>query len=190
MVGGGAQVVGPNRTIGDLAGEASGRRAVTLNSTGTFVEFTTRASTNTLVTRFSIPDSPGGGGINSTLNVYVNDAFHKAIPLTSKYTWLYGNEAGPSNSPGAGAPRHIYDEANIFLDTTIPAGSRIKLQKDAANTDHVRDRLHQHRAGRADRQPGPGAVRGADRLHPAGRAERPGPGPAGRQPDRRLPAGG
>ena len=31
-VGGGATVVGPNRTIGDLAGEASGRRAVTLNS--------------------------------------------------------------------------------------------------------------------------------------------------------------
>ncbi|MCX4472937.1 discoidin domain-containing protein [Micromonospora sp. NBC_01655] len=134
LVGGGAQVVGPNRTIGDLAGEASGRRAVTLNSTGNFVEFTTRASTNTLVTRFSIPDSAGGGGIDSTLNVYVNNVFHKAIPLTSKYMWLYGAEAGPGNSPGAGAPRHIYDEANIFLDATIPAGSKIKLQKDAANT--------------------------------------------------------
>ncbi|MFK3982804.1 discoidin domain-containing protein [Micromonospora sp. NPDC050397] len=134
LVGGGAQVVGPNRVIGDLAGEASGRRAVTLNSTGNFVEFTTKASTNTLVTRFSIPDAPGGGGINSTLNVYVNNTFHKAIPLTSKYIWLYGAEAGPSNSPGAGAPRHIYDEANIFLDATIPAGSKIKLQKDAANT--------------------------------------------------------
>ncbi|MEU5674186.1 discoidin domain-containing protein, partial [Micromonospora sp. NPDC047753] len=70
VVGGGAAVVGPNREIGDLAGEASGRRAVTLNSTGSYVEFTTRASTNTLVTRFSIPDAPGGGGINSTLNVY------------------------------------------------------------------------------------------------------------------------
>ncbi|MFC1421232.1 CARDB domain-containing protein, partial [Streptacidiphilus cavernicola] len=34
MLGGGAAVVGPNRTIGDLAGEASGRKAVTLNSTG------------------------------------------------------------------------------------------------------------------------------------------------------------
>ncbi|WP_329105248.1 discoidin domain-containing protein [Micromonospora sp. NBC_01699] len=134
LVGGGAQVVGPNRTIGDLAGEASGRRAVTLNSTGNFVEFTTKASTNTLVTRFSIPDAAGGGGIDSTLNVYVNNVFHKAIPLTSKYIWLYGAEAGPGNSPGAGPARHIYDEANIFLDATIPAGSKIKLQKDAANT--------------------------------------------------------
>ena len=132
-VGGGASVVGPNRAIGDLAGEASGRRAVTLNSNGSFVEFTTRASTNTLVTRFSIPDSSGGGGINSTINVYVNGTFHKALPLTSKYAWLYGAEAGPGNSPGAG-PRHIYDEANIMLDGTFPAGTKIKLQKDPANT--------------------------------------------------------
>ncbi|MGW3893642.1 discoidin domain-containing protein [Micromonospora profundi] len=134
VVGGGATVVGPNRTVGDLAGEASGRRAVTLNSTGSYVEWTTRASTNTLVTRFSIPDAPGGGGINSTLNIYVNGTFHKAIDLTSRYAWLYGNEASPGNSPSAGSPRHIYDEANVMLNSTIPAGSRIRLQKDPANT--------------------------------------------------------
>ncbi|WP_329792667.1 discoidin domain-containing protein [Lentzea sp. DG1S-22] len=133
-VGGGAQVLGPNRTIGDLAGEASGRRAVTLNSTGQSVEFTTSGPTNTLVTRFSIPDSSGGGGITSTLNVYVNGQLHKAIDLTSKYMWLYGNEAEPGNSPGAGGPRHIYDEANLMLDRTFPAGTKVKLQKDAANT--------------------------------------------------------
>ncbi|MEV8391951.1 MULTISPECIES: discoidin domain-containing protein [unclassified Streptomyces] len=132
--GGGAQVVGPNRTIGDVAGEASGRKAVTLNNTGNYVEFTTRASTNTLVTRFSIPDSAGGGGIDSTLNVYVDGTFLKAIDLTSKYAWLYGAEAGPGNSPGSGAPRHIYDEANLMLGKTVPAGSKIRLQKDAANT--------------------------------------------------------
>lgn len=131
--GGGATKVGPNRTIGDIAGEASGRRAVNLDATGEFVEFTTRASTNTLVTRFSIPDSAGGGGINSTLNVYVDGVFLKAIDLTSKYAWLYGAEAGPGNSPGQGAPRHIYDEANVMLGKTVPAGSKIKLQKDAAN---------------------------------------------------------
>jgi hypothetical protein len=134
VTAGGAAKIGPNRTIGDLAGEASGRRAVTLNSTGASVEFTTRAATNTLVTRFSIPDSAGGGGTTATLSVYVNGTFHKAITLTSKYAWLYGNETGPGNSPGAGGQRHIYDEANLMLDTTVPAGSKIKLQKDAGNT--------------------------------------------------------
>ncbi|WP_086818501.1 discoidin domain-containing protein [Allokutzneria sp. NRRL B-24872] len=134
VVGGGAAVVGPNRTIGDVAGEASGRRAVTLKSTGSYVEWTTKASTNTLVTRFSIPDAAGGGGIDSTLNLYVNGVFHKAITLTSKYAWLYGAEASPGNSPGAGGPRHIYDEANVMLNGTVAAGSKIRLQKDVANT--------------------------------------------------------
>ncbi|MCX4912226.1 discoidin domain-containing protein [Streptomyces sp. NBC_00687] len=128
-VGGGAKVVGPNRTVGDIAGEASGRKAVTLSGTGQYVEWTTRAATNTLVTRFSIPD-----GTNTTLNVYVDGQFLKAIDLTSQYAWLYGSETAPGNSPGSGAPRHIYDEANLLLGKTVPAGSKIRLQKDAANT--------------------------------------------------------
>ncbi|MGA5652524.1 discoidin domain-containing protein [Streptomyces seoulensis] len=128
-VGGGAKVVGPNRTVGDIAGEASGRKAVTLSGTGQYVEWTTRAATNTLVTRFSIPD-----GTNTTLDVYVDGQFLKAIDLTSQYAWLYGSETAPGNSPGSGAPRHIYDEANLLLGKTVPAGSRIRLQKDAANT--------------------------------------------------------
>ncbi|MFI7387825.1 discoidin domain-containing protein [Streptomyces sp. NPDC049813] len=132
-VGGGAKVLGPNRTVGDLAGEASGRKAVTLNSTGSYVEFTTKAPTNTLVTRFSIPDAAGGGGRDATLNVYVDGTFLKAIDLTSKYAWLYGAETGPGNAPSAGAPRHIYDEANLLLGKTVPQGSKIRLQKDAAN---------------------------------------------------------
>lgn len=134
LLGGGAAVVGPNRRVGNLAGEASGRRAVTLNSNGSFVEFVTRASTNTLVTRFSIPDAAGGGGIDSSLNIYVNGTFHKAISLTSRYAWLYGAEASPGNSPSAGPARHIYDEANVMLDSTVPAGARIRLQKDPANS--------------------------------------------------------
>jgi hypothetical protein len=112
--------------VGDLAGEASGRRAVTLNSTGSYVQWATRASTNTLVARFSIPDNT-----NSSINIYVNGTLTKTLPLTSKYAWLYGNETAPQNS-GTG-PRHIYDEANIMLTGTVAAGSTIKLQKDSGN---------------------------------------------------------
>jgi hypothetical protein len=133
VLAGGATVLGPNRTIGDLAGEASGRRAVRLAATGASVEFTTKASTNTLVTRFAIPDASGGGGVNSNLDIYVNGTFLKTIDLTSHYAWLYGNETGPGNSPDS-SPRHIYDEAHVMLGQTVPAGSKIRLQKDAANT--------------------------------------------------------
>ncbi|WP_239164597.1 discoidin domain-containing protein [Actinoplanes palleronii] len=128
--GGGAAVVGPNRTVGDLAGEASGRKAVTLNQTGSYVQWTTRNPTNTVVARFSIPD-----GTTSSINVYVNGTLNKSLPLTSKYAWLYGNETAPQNS-GTG-PRHIYDEANILLTGSFPAGSTIKLQKDAGNSGSI-----------------------------------------------------
>ncbi|GAA2603986.1 discoidin domain-containing protein [Paractinoplanes durhamensis] len=129
-VGGGAAIVGPNRTVGDLAGEASGRKAVTLNQTGSYVQWTTRAATNTVVARFSIPD-----GTTSSINVYVNGSLTKTLPLTSKYAWLYGDETAPQNS--GSNPRHIYDEANILLTGSFPAGSTLKLQKDAANSGTI-----------------------------------------------------
>ncbi len=40
----------------------------------------------------------------------------------------------PGNQPGQGAPRHIYDEANALLGTTVQAGHTIRLQKTASNT--------------------------------------------------------
>ena len=72
------------------------RQAVTLNSTGSSVEFTTREATNTLVTRFSIPD-----GTTSTLDIYVDG--------TLRYkpgTWLKF-EAARSKGPGNGAQTSI-----------------------------------------------------------------------------------
>ena len=131
--GGGATVLGPNRTVGDLAGEASGRKAVRLDATGEYVQWVTPTATNTLVTRFAMPDAAGGGGITSSLNMYVNGTFYKTLSLTSQFAWLYGNETNPGNSPDA-TPRHIYDEASFLLDSTIPQGATIRLQKDAANS--------------------------------------------------------
>ncbi len=132
-VGGGATVVGPNRTIGDVAGEASGREAVTLNATGAYVQWTSRASSNTFVVRFSIPDAAGGGGTNATLDLYAGTTLVQPLSLTSHYAWLYGQETGPTNSPGTG-PRHIYDEAHFLLPQSYPAGTVFKLQKDSGNS--------------------------------------------------------
>jgi hypothetical protein len=118
-VSGGAAVTAPNRTIGDISGEASGRQAVTLNNSGAQVAFTTRASTNTIDVRFSIPD-----GTNTTLAVFNGSTQVGTINLTSQYAWLYGDQTAPNNTPGSG-PRHIYDEANARLNATVPAGSTL-----------------------------------------------------------------
>ena len=55
----------PLRTFGhtNFATESSGRKSVRLNSTGQFVEFTSTNPANSIVVRNSIPDAPGGGGI-------------------------------------------------------------------------------------------------------------------------------
>ena len=77
-----------------------------------------------------------------------------------------------------------------MLDTHRPGrAARSSCRRTPANSAHVRDRLHQPGAGRADRQPGPGHVHRAGRLHPPGRAERARRGPAGHHRHaRRLPA--
>ena len=50
------RIVGPDRTFGTLAAEASGRRAVMLESSQDFVEFTLAKSANALTVRYAVPD--------------------------------------------------------------------------------------------------------------------------------------
>ena len=127
-------VIGPSRTFGDMAAEASGRRAVQLASTGQYVKFKTTAQANSIVLRYSIPDAPKGGGINATLGLYVNGVRTQSLNLTSRYSWVYG---GPDNSsdknPADGGAHHFYDEVHALIGE-VPAGSTIALQRDAQDT--------------------------------------------------------
>ena len=50
-------VIGPSAAYNTLADEASYRKAVTLQGTGKYVEFTTPVPTNSIVFRYSIPDT-------------------------------------------------------------------------------------------------------------------------------------
>ena len=50
-------VIGPSYTQGQLADEAIGREAVTLQGTGQYVTLTTPVATNSIDVRYSIPDS-------------------------------------------------------------------------------------------------------------------------------------
>ncbi|WP_233261257.1 CARDB domain-containing protein [Vitiosangium sp. GDMCC 1.1324] len=129
-----AQVQGPSRALGTIPGEASGRKAVVLSSTGHYVQWTTTAPANAIVIRNSIPDAAGGGGIQATISLYVNGSKLTTLTLSSKEAWIYGGDDQQSDSPSGGAPRRIYDEASKLLSTTIPAGATVRLQKDAGDT--------------------------------------------------------
>ena len=124
--------IGPDRTFGTLPSEASGRRAVRLDSMGQYVELTSTARANALVVRYVIPDAPAGGGATATLNLYVGGTLRQPLTLTSRYAWSYGGEASTSNDPGQGGAHHFYDEARALVGD-IPPGTKVKLQKDAAN---------------------------------------------------------
>ena len=83
-------LIGPSYAQNTLAGESSGREAVQLNTAGQYVQITAAAAANSLVVRYSIPDSSDGTGLNSTLGLYVNGTFVRELATTSKYSWQYG----------------------------------------------------------------------------------------------------
>ncbi|XVV00292.1 CARDB domain-containing protein [Actinosynnema sp. CA-248983] len=128
----------PLRTFGhtNFATESSGRQSVRLTTAGQFVEFTSTAQANSIVVRNSIPDAPGGGGIDATISLYVNGSFVQKLTLSSKHSWLYGNSDGPeslTNSPQADA-RRLFDESHALLTQSYPPGTKFRLQRDTSDT--------------------------------------------------------
>jgi hypothetical protein len=131
-------VLGPARKTGtpfDIAVEASQRKAVRLTATGQYVRIKSAQQANSIVVRFSVPDSADGQGQASTLSVYVNGTFRQKLSLSSRWSWAYGTTFVPksSNNPADGNPHHYYDEAHALIGD-IPAGQTVALQKDADDT--------------------------------------------------------
>jgi hypothetical protein len=146
-------IIGPGRTAYTLPAEASGRAAVKLLP-GQYVEFTLPEAANAITVRYSIPDSPSGGGIKAPLDVSVNGRSVVTMTLTSQYSWLY-NQYPFSNDPNADLlfpdqyitecacvpsatnppptitkpfrPNHFYDEERLLLDHRYKAGDKIRL---------------------------------------------------------------
>jgi hypothetical protein len=107
--------------------ESSGQKCVKLRAAGEYVEFTVQSSANSLVVRYSLPDAPTGGGIDSTLSVYQNEKLIKKLPLSSRCTLLYGKFPF-SNKPQDGKPRNFYDECRL-KDLKLLKGDVVRLEK-------------------------------------------------------------
>src|SRR6266516_1150736 len=130
-------VLASSRTATTLASEGNGRAAVTLAGTGRYVEFTLTQPADAVVLRYSIPDSPGGGGITAPLAVYVNGAKDRDLTLTSKYSWLYGGYPF-TNSPGSNQ-HDLYDDLRFRFGSTLSAGTKVRFQVDSGNTPSTVD---------------------------------------------------
>ncbi|HUO97315.1 MAG TPA: glycosyl hydrolase family 28-related protein [Rhizomicrobium sp.] len=99
---------------------------------GQHIEFKAAAAANTLVVRYSLPDSADGRGIDSTLLVFRNGKPLPPIAITSRFCRLYGDYPFV-NDPAAGKPRNFYDDARV-KGLTLAKGDVIRLEKptDAA----------------------------------------------------------
>ncbi len=126
-------IIGPSYTQGQLADEASGRKAVTLQGAGEYVTFTTPVATNSIDFRYSIPDSSDGSVYTAPLSLYVNGTKQPDVTLTNAYSWYYGSYPF-TNTPSDGNPHHFYDEVHRLFSTTYPAGTTFKLQIDSEDT--------------------------------------------------------
>ncbi len=146
--------VGPDRTYLTPASEASGRRAVKLTQTGDYVEFRLTKAANAVNLRYSLPDSADGRGIDASLSVYADGRALPDLQLTSRYSWVYG-EYPYTNNPGEGKAHRFYDETRASLGQTLPAGTVLRLQKDAGDTaaSYTLDLLEAEETGAAGTLP-------------------------------------
>ncbi|MGW2015471.1 carbohydrate-binding protein [Streptomyces sp. NPDC001927] len=125
--------IGPDRTYLTVASEASGRKAVTLSQTGDYVEVTLTKPANAINLRYSLPDSGDGKGIDASLSAYADGQALPDLQLTSRYAWVYG-EYPYTNNPGEGKAHRFFDETRVAFGQTLPAGTVLRLRKDAGDT--------------------------------------------------------
>jgi parallel beta-helix repeat protein len=126
-------IIGPSYTQGQLADEAVGREAVTLQGTGEYVTFTSPVATNSIDFRYSIPDSTDGSVYTAPLSLYIDGTKQPDFTLTNAYSWYYGSYPY-TNTPSDGDPHHFYDEVHRLFSTTYPAGTTFTLQIDSEDT--------------------------------------------------------
>ncbi|HEX7655117.1 MAG TPA: glycosyl hydrolase family 28-related protein [Verrucomicrobiae bacterium] len=111
--------------------ESSGQQFVRLDHAGEYVELIAQKAANSLVVRYSLPDSPLGGGLNTTLRLCQNGRPGQPIALTSHYAWLYDNYPF-NNNPKDGRPRNFYDEVRV-TGLNIKPGDTLRLIKAYAD---------------------------------------------------------
>jgi Pectate lyase superfamily protein/Divergent InlB B-repeat domain len=127
----GGKILGPDYGHNTVASESSGRECVQLNGTGQYIQFTAQAAANSIVVRYSVPDTSNGAGANYTISLYTNGVFVEKLPMTSVYSWRYGSYQF-TNNPSAGSPRNFYDEVRTN-NLNINPGDVVRLQVNSTD---------------------------------------------------------
>jgi hypothetical protein len=127
-------ILGPKYGPFLIETESSNQKCVKLAAAEEYVEFTVHSPANAMVVRYCLPDSEDGKGIDSTINLYQNGKLLRKVPITSRFTWRYGDYPF-SNNPKVGRPRNFYDEVRL-KGLALMKGDVIRLQKPDGNVSY------------------------------------------------------
>lgn len=125
----------PNFTPGDFAGEASGRSAVLLDANGEYVEFTLTSPANAFVLRNAVAENTTG-----TVSIYANGVDKGNFNVTSKFSYVYATPStlGQLGYNNSGSKAYwLYEDSQLMLDQVYPAGTKIRIQKDAGDVSWI-----------------------------------------------------
>src|SRR5262249_44985941 len=88
--------------------------------------------------RSCIPDAPAGGGITSTLDLYIDGVFRQAFCVNSQQNYCYEgtNYNGQMDkNPADGNPRGFWNDTHAFITGPgVAPGQRIRFQMYMSNT--------------------------------------------------------
>ncbi len=143
-LGGGATIVAvttpPVSQYSSPELEASGHAYVLLNNDGQYVQWTnnTGQDITAINLRSTIPDAPGGGGIDSTVDLYVDGVYRQSFPVNSHQNYCY-EEIGVNyndqtdKTPAAGYyPRDFWNDTHAFVSgAPIAPGSTFSFRMES-----------------------------------------------------------
>lgn len=121
-----------------IQSEASNQEAVQLIAQGAYVQWSNDRAADGLTIRFSLPDDAEGKGSTGSLTLYINGDSVENITLNSYWAWQYILRSGskyPDNTPDIDTkfPRMRFDEMHLKLNSKIPAGAVVRLEKSDDN---------------------------------------------------------
>lgn len=119
----------------ETAAEASGQKYIELANGESAIEWEVATPGDGVTLRFTLPDSDTGGGLQSDVDVYINDELDQTVVLSSYYSWQYFENFEPSNDPGGTHARMRFDEVHFRLGQNLVVGDKLKIKKK--NSDSI-----------------------------------------------------
>ncbi|WP_374274643.1 glycosyl hydrolase family 28-related protein [Brevundimonas sp.] len=149
------EVIGPSRALGEIAAEASGRRAVRL-APGQSLSLVLAEAADGLTLRYAVPDAPDCRDGDGAVTLSIEGAPVASAALTPCFSWLYG--AYPfTNDASAGGGHKAFAHVRLRLPRSADAGARLTITPSGGQGWTVLDVIDAERIP-SPRSPPPDAV--------------------------------